>query len=242
MDRKTKPIGRACLAILLLALVTANCAPGLRFSIIPALAPAPAGIRVACVGDSITWGFGLVTWLQSYPVVLDGYLGPGWEVGNFGKNSATLLRNGDLPYVKTPEYLQSLEFQPDLVVIMLGTNDTKPHNQVFQEAFEPDYLELIASYRALPSHPLILVAIPPWIPGEGFWGISDQTLNRHIIPAISRVWAEAAVSGINLYAVTRGHPEYYLPDMVHPNALGAQVIARAMAGVLATLEARLPVR
>src|SRR5438270_834071 len=83
-------------------------------------------IKVACVGDSITQGSGLQE--NTYPLQLQRMLGSNYEVRNFGVGGATLLEQGDKPYIQQKLYQDSLAFQPDVVVIMLGTNDSKPQN------------------------------------------------------------------------------------------------------------------
>ena len=83
-------------------------------------------IRVACVGDSITYGFNLINReKESYPSVLNELLGKEYEVGNFGFSGRTLLKNGDYPYVSEKLYQDSLNFNAKIVIIKLGTNDTK---------------------------------------------------------------------------------------------------------------------
>lgn len=84
-------------------------------------------IRLACVGDSITQGDGLAA-DDSYPSQLQALLGEEWKVGNFGVSGRTLLKKGDHPYWTESAYQKALEFEPDVVIIMLGTNDTKEHN------------------------------------------------------------------------------------------------------------------
>ena len=76
--------------------------------------------RLACVGDSITGGFG-VTKGMSWPDQISKMLGGTCEVGNFGLGG-TYLR----AYQSTEYYLNAKKFNPDVVVIMLGTNDVRP--------------------------------------------------------------------------------------------------------------------
>src|SRR5271168_4090727 len=99
-------------------------------------------IRVACVGDSITFGAG-VTKGWPYPAQLGRMLGSGYDVRNFGVSGATLLRAGDKPYDKQKAFPAALAFKPDIVILMLGTNDTKPQN------WGPHAAEFDADYRWL---------------------------------------------------------------------------------------------
>lgn len=117
-------------------------------------------IKVACVGNSITYGAGIVNRPKnSYPAQLQYYLGDKFEVRNFGHNGATALSNGDHPYTATAEYKASTDFQPDIVLIKLGTNDTKPQNWD-KEKFVADYQSLIKTYQSLDSHPRIVLLTP----------------------------------------------------------------------------------
>ena len=67
---------------------------------------------VACVGDSITYGAGISNRnYNSYPAQLGRMLQKfdnQWQTRNFGVSGATLLRNGDLPYVQQSAYNQAL--------------------------------------------------------------------------------------------------------------------------------------
>ena len=53
-------------------------------------------VRVACVGNSITYGAGIANRQQnSYPAQLQYYLGADYEVRNFGVSGTTLLVHQD---------------------------------------------------------------------------------------------------------------------------------------------------
>ncbi|MBR1539438.1 MAG: sialate O-acetylesterase, partial [Bacteroidales bacterium] len=97
--------------------------------LLSAAKPAPAKVRVACIGDSITYGMTLEDrQTESYPSRLQQMLGEGYEVANFGKNGATLLRHGHRPYMEQDEYRAAMEWPADIIVIHLGINDTDPRN------------------------------------------------------------------------------------------------------------------
>lgn len=116
--------------------------------------------KIACVGDSITEGFGLA-WQSStsYPVVLDSILGPGYSVLNFGRSATTLRKKGDFPYWSCKEFHNVFALQPDIIVIQLGTNDTKSQNWN-ADSFAIDYQALIDTFRTIPSSPRIFVCLP----------------------------------------------------------------------------------
>ena len=114
---------------------------------------------VACVGDSITWGDGIPDQsYNSYPAQLARILQEvdnKWETQNFGVSGATLMRNGRKPYVVQLPFIRALASEPEVVVIMLGTNDCVAARSTIERHFIPDYLALIDAFAELPSHPKI---------------------------------------------------------------------------------------
>ena len=199
--------------------------------------PASGPIRVACVGDSITYGAGIEDRENdSYPACLGRWLGAGYDVRNFGHSGATLLNKGDLPYRGQKEYTQAIAFEPNIVVIMLGTNDSKHHggglaetNDIIAENWQhkadyvPDYEALIAEFRTANPAAKIYVCYPtPCFPGR--WGIDDYIIHHEIIPLVSQVASESNATIINLYDPFVGKKEFF-PDTVHPNADGAKMMA-----------------
>lgn len=183
--------------------------------------------RVACVGDSITAGSGLPNPGQSsWPAVLAQLLGPAYQVGNFGVSGATLLREGDLPYVSTPEYKAAQEFHPHIVVIALGTNDSKPQNWRFRAHLERDLYAIVRTFRRLPGNPTVYVCTPPPV-FEDRWGIRATIIARDIAPRIREVCAREGWPLIDLHAALRGGADQF-PDGIHPDAAGAASIAGAV--------------
>ena len=199
----------------------------------------PAKIKVACVGDSITFGHGIPDRdTNSYPAQLGHMLGDGWEVQNFGVSGHTLLKKGDAPYIKSPQYQNALAFQPDVVVIKLGTNDTKPKNWRQKNAFIGDYLQLIDSFRTLESQPVVWLCNPvPVFPEQ--WGIKDNVVRHEVIPRIQYIARMAGAPILDLYTPLKSHPEFF-PDKVHPNAAGAKEMARFVAAQLSNVGAAAP--
>ena len=121
-------------------------------------------IKVACVGNSITYGTGIDDREHfSYPVQLQKMLGDKYLVGNFGKPGATLLNHGHRPYMKQEEYKQAMAFKGDIAVIHLGINDTDPRNWPnYRDEFVKDYLSLMDSLRSVnPKVRFILARMTP---------------------------------------------------------------------------------
>ena len=193
-------------------------------SIMTASAAEP--IKVACVGDSITQGAGAKPG-QSYPSQLQALLGDGYQVGNFGVSGRTLLKKGDFPYWKEKKYQAALAMEPAIVIIMLGTNDTKPQNWKFEAEFDADYRELVKSFQSLKSQPKVFVCRPVPVPGKGNYGINEENIQKEI-PRVDALAKELGCGVIDMHAALAKFPEM-LPDRVHPNTAGAGEMAKAAA-------------
>ena len=183
-------------------------------------------IKVACIGDSITQGSGTKGGM-SYPKQLQTLLGDKYQVGNFGVSGRTLLKKGDHPYWSEKAYQNALKMEPNVVVIMLGTNDTKPQNWKFESEFVADYKELVKSFQALPTKPKVFVCRPVPVPGAGNYGINEENVQKEI-PRIDALAKELGCEVIDMHAALEKHPEF-LPDRVHPNNEGAGEMAKAAA-------------
>jgi lysophospholipase L1-like esterase len=182
-------------------------------------------IRVACVGDSITAGVGAAKG-ESYPAQLGKMLGKQWKVRNFGVSGSTLLKDGDKPYQKQKAFQAALQYQPQVVIIMLGTNDTKPQNWKLKAEFTADYKDLLEQFATLPSKPRILICHPVPVPGQGNFGINEAGV-REEAPLIDKVAQEIRAGVIDMYTALKDHPEMF-PDRVHPNTAGAALMAKAV--------------
>jgi len=181
-------------------------------------------IRVACVGDSITQGVGVSNPAQnSYPAQLFKNLGEGWNVQNFGKSGATLIETGDRPYTDTAQYIPSHDFNPHIVVIMLGTNDMKTTNISEIDRYVSDYKTLIDSYKNLVSNPIVYICYPP--PSYGsFAGITNANIVNILLPKIQSVSRANGVEIIDIYGALSDKSSLF-PDTLHPNNAGAKIIA-----------------
>lgn len=180
--------------------------------------------KVAFVGDSITFGYKVP---ESYPIKLGKLLGPLYEVRNFGISGATMVSIGGASYWIKPEYAASKAWNPDIVVIMLGTNDSKPGNWKNKDQFIVDYKKMINEYKQLPSHPEVYVNLPPKVYGSGNFGITDEVVSKEIIPIIRDIAQQENVKVNDVYTATSGMPQNFT-DMVHPNDAGTKAIANAV--------------
>jgi acyl-CoA thioesterase I len=183
-------------------------------------------VKVACVGDSITQGSGLPDpGKNAYPSQLQSLLGDKWKVGNFGVSGRTLLKKGDFPYWNEKAYQDALASSPDVVIIMLGTNDTKPQNWAHEAEFVADYTELVKSFQALASKPRIYVCRPCPVPEPGNYGINEKN-NKEWIKRIDKLAKDMDLGVIDMHKALEDKPQL-LPDHVHPNVEGAGEMAKA---------------
>jgi lysophospholipase L1-like esterase len=182
-----------------------------------------AAVKVACVGDSITQGSGAGPG-KSDTAQLQEMLGDKWQVGNFGVSGRTLLKKGDFPYWKEKKYQEAMQFLPDVVIIMLGTNDTKPQNFEHEKEFSDDYAELVNSFQGLASEPKIYVCRPCPVPEPGNFKINDKNLQVYI-KKVNALAKEMNLGVIDMHKALEDKPKL-LPDRVHPNAEGAGEMAK----------------
>lgn len=189
-------------------------------------------IRVACVGNSITYGYGLPDrQTNAYPYRLQALLGDAYEVGNFGKSGATLLNKGHRPYTAQQEYKDALAFAADIVVIHLGINDTDPRNWPdYQDEFIGDYRALIRSFREVNPKARFLVArMTPLSHRHHRYESGTRDWHDEIQSAIECVARAEQAQLIDFYEPLHPYP-HLLEDAVHPNAEGAAMLADIVYG------------
>ena len=186
-------------------------------------------VRVACIGDSITQGVGAENG-KSYPAQLQELLGADWKVGNYGVSGRTLLKKGDLPYWNENAYQEALKFKPNVVIIMLGTNDTKPQNWKHEAEFVGDYQDLVKSFQTLESKPKVYVCRPCPVPDPGNFGINEAGVKEEM-KRIDAMAKKMKLGVIDMHAALADKPQM-LPDRVHPNTEGAAEMAKAACAAL----------
>lgn len=185
--------------------------------------------KVACVGNSITQGFGNTN-SNSYPNRLDVILGDKYDVRNFGVGGTTLLKNGDKPYWDESAFDNATQFEPDIVIILLGTNDSKPQNWAFKDEFYGDYVDLINHFRSLKSEPQIFIGYPPPV-FQVLAGINNPVVRDEIIPIIDSLKSSMNTFWINFYEALDGKSNLF-PDGVHLNEEGYLEMANIAADAL----------
>lgn len=187
--------------------------------------PKEDAVRVACIGNSITDGYGIgMSPVNGYPAVLQKKLGEGYLVKNFGVSARTMMNKGDLPYMNELAWRDAKAFNPNIVVIKLGTNDSKTHNWVHgADEYRQSMQAMIDTLKALPSKPKIYLCSP--IPAfKDSWTINDSVIVNGEMPIIKKLAKKNKCQFIDL------HTSYTYGDMmqndgIHPNAKGAAKMA-----------------
>jgi len=204
---------------------------GALFTCHPLNTPKDGQIRVACVGDSITYGHAVSNWPKNnYPAQLGSMLGDNYCVNNYGYSNRTAQFGADYPYTDEKLYQQSLSYNPDIVILMLGTNDTKAKNWKGVESFKKDYSQIIDSYLNLSSKPTVYLLLPVPI-YKAVDHLDNNVLVNEMIPVIKEIASEKNLSTIDMYN-TFLNKEDLFSDGVHPNKNGAKLFAETVYNVL----------
>ena len=192
-------------------------------------------IKVACIGDSITYGHGITNWPKNnYPVLLQNLLGDEYHVNSYGVSGRAVQDNSDQPYRALPHYEESVAYDADIIVLMMGSNDTKPENWHGEEAFKAALIDLLDDYTQGEKKPAIYICTTP---ACFFMEDSEGELTSHdlrpayadIIADIVRETAEElGYPVIDIHALTKENPQWFTKDGVHPNNDGAAAIAQAV--------------
>ena len=196
------------------------------FSFIIAQSP----IRVACIGNSVTYGYGHHNpKATSYPTRLGQMLGSDYEVRNFGHSGATLLNHGHRPYTQQQAFHDALAFVPDKAIIHLGLNDTDPRNWPnYRDEFIPDYLGLIDTLRAVnPKVEVWICRMTPIFHGHRRFKSGTRDWHAQIQEAIEEVAHLAGVHLIDLHKPLYHRPDLFA-DALHPNIEGAEILAQTV--------------
>lgn len=214
-----------------------------RFYVYHHFDPIPPAARdtckIACVGDSITYGTLVGNRRENcYPVQLGKMLGDKFSVRNFGANGRAMQKAADLPYWQHKYFELSTGFDPDVVLIMLGTNDSREPNWKGLEPYLRDYREMLTHYSSLPSKPLVYALTPPtefMLENQEIvkYGMNRQAVDE-MTEGIKAVAQQLGIEVIDIHSATAPHPEHFSFDGVHANAHGAKHIAETVYGAIRT--------
>ena len=187
--------------------------------------PKEDAVRVACIGNSITDGHGIgMAPVKGYPAVLQKKLGDGYQVKNFGVSARTMMNKGDLPYMNELAWRDAQALNPNIVIIKLGTNDSKTHNWAHgADEYRQSMQAMIDTLKALPSKPKIYLCSP--IPAfKDSWTINDSVIVNGEMPIIKKLAKKNKCQFIDLHT-SYTYGDMMLNDGIHPNAKGAEKMA-----------------
>jgi len=210
--------------------------------------PKPGAIKVACIGNSITDGHGIeMAPAYGYPAELQKILGQDYWVKNFGVSGRTMLNKGDLPYMNELAWKDAQAFRPDIVIIKLGTNDSKPQNWQYSNEFKQDLQQMITALRPDLAQPIkkkgkkkaatqtvgpkiyLCTPIPAF---KTTWNINDSVIVNGIIPIQQEVAREYGLPVIDLHTLFANDGDKMLSDGIHPDGKGARRMAEIIAAEL----------
>jgi acetyl esterase/lipase len=204
--------------------------------------PRPDAIKVACIGNSITDGHGIeMAPSRAYPAMLQSKLGNTYEVRNFGVSARTLLNKGDHPFMAEMAWRDAKAFAPDVVVIKLGTNDSKPENWCYGAEFENNLIQMIDTLcpmvpvlnkKGRPTRKMMRAASPriflctPIHAAKPSWNINDSVITSSIIPIIKKVAQREKLQIIDLNTQFDATDRKLMQqDGIHPTEQGDARIA-----------------
>ena len=197
-------------------------------------------VKVACIGDSITYGYGLADRAnESYPAqlqkLLDEKSPEKYEVRNFGNSGRgiyldSMRGNEKRGFRYMPEHKAALDWKPDIVICNLGINDNGEYIKEYtggrkRGQFESDYLALLDDYRkANPKAKFyIWTKLSPLAEGQRFYRSPEPFLMQTDLEAVAK---KMNAVGLDMQDPLREKmDEIFARDKIHPNAEGARIIA-----------------
>ena len=183
---------------------------------------------IACIGDSITYGAGVMTAEETYPAYLQALVGDEYEVRNYGLNGRTLIKDADCPYTEEMYYKQSLELNADLCIIMLGSNDSRSFCWN-ADSYRSELADFVKAYQNTGAK--VYLMQPTKCFNTSGYGISDKVIREEIYYIVSDVAEETGAGLIDLYTLSEPHSDWF-PDTIHPNAEGNKAIAEEIYSAL----------
>lgn len=200
------------------------------FALISLSARAADKIKVACIGNSVTYGLGLTDRAQNcYPARLQTFLGDHYLVKNFGHSGATLLRKGHNPYYKTDEFAAAIAFKPDIAIIHLGLNDTDPRDWPdYRLDFAGDYAWLVAGLRkSNPAVKIYICRLTPIFSGRPRFKSGTREWYDQVQEMMPQIAVANHAEIIDLHTPLYARPNLFA-DNLHPNSEGAAIIAQTV--------------
>ncbi len=160
-----------------------------------------------------------------------------------------MLNKGDVPYMNEVAWQDAQAFRPDIAIIKLGTNDSKPQNWQHADEFRQDLEQMILTLcpelaaqtakkskkakkskaqQLTPKTQIILCTPIPAISTN--WNINDSVIVNGIIPIQQEVARKYGLKVIDLHTLFANDADKMLSDGIHPDGKGARRMAEIIAG------------
>lgn len=185
-------------------------------------------IKIAALGDSLTYGQGANDFTESYPYLLAKSLA--------GEKQAISLSPFAFPGAMTSDLIdnfldQAVAFQPDIATILIGVNDM--HNHISLPDFKKNYQKIISDLKTNPQTKIYLISMP---------FIGDEVLmlppyQKHFFQetekyneVIKTLAQENQVEYLDITTDTtelfKKSGDHYSLDHFHPSAIGYKIFAQ----------------
>lgn len=182
-------------------------------------------IRIVCVGNSITAGYGSTSEETAWPALANKLLGKQYAVYNCAVSGTTMFKRSDAPYWSTNRFAKAKSLNPQILIISLGTNDADPWRwKSLKNEFKSDYLDLIKEFRQEGKDPIIYICLPPPLFGPDK-APQNKVVEKELIPLLKEIGREIGAYIID-YHQPLLHADKEFPDNVHPDDAGAALMAQ----------------
>ncbi len=184
--------------------------------------------KIACVGDSLTYGFGLVQREKySYPSQLEKRLSSDYEIRNFGINGACATP-GNRDFYLNNNVKEIVDWNPDILLVMLGSNDSKESVWISEELYLSGLVGIIEAVRGCNTS-VVLVTPPPCRPNP--YGIRDSVIREKILPSLEILSAREGYPLIDVYSALDKSQNLFI-DNIHLSRKGYARLSDRLAAYL----------
>jgi hypothetical protein len=185
-------------------------------------------LKVAIIGDQMALGEKMKhAETDAYPIQLQSLLGENYIIKTFAVNNTTVLRKGNQPIWEDTLFQDAQDFQPNIVIIHLGWNDTKIRNWWrYGDEFIIDYGEMIDTFAALGSKPKVMLCRPSRI-FDTVNSMNDSTLIVGVLPNIDSLGVRRNLETIDLYQILEQRGDLFKYG-IYPNKLACRIMAETI--------------
>lgn len=200
-------------------------------------------VKIACIGDEIVYGSTASDVSKtSYPAelqqMLNSRFGKGkFKVSNYATTSQSYVADferadaGSNRYQYTDQYRKMRKDKPDVVIMMLGTNDVAYLTDGERcDEYKKAYVDLIKDIKTMSSTPLVFVCTPIVRYTAYSTSVAMEVLRNATVKAAN----EANAYVIDTYNITKEYfsSALFETDGKHPNDAGYKELAEVvMSGI-----------